>query len=387
MPLSQLRQLLTANGFGTQTIRLSPGFYKTVFVSPLEISIYALEGFGFSIGLTDSPQRKALVELIERTSAIADSKVNKLKIASVGLEWDRYLNLEYPILNSLNTSLSLVKALELLNDKIALIPAQLIYLYQRSKHNEPKLGLSSSVGSGANFSRQLAIERAICEVVEWDSFITHFLVEGPIRRLKLPQKTSLGKQKIETAVFEITNDIKIPSFLALIVNPKTRTLSFGLRAGFNVNQVIRGAITEAQANYLWLELESAPTVSNRLKLANTLKRSFYRSGAAVKLFKRYLRTPPNYTLPQYPKLSAEKELNQLLECLRQKLNLAYLFEYENKYLELAGLTAVKVVIPHLRPIDTRSRKTIEERITRLNEVASFFGVESIKIRQPAFPLF
>jgi len=386
MPLSQLKQLLAANGFGTKTTKLSPGFYGTCYLDSTKASVYKLEGFGYSVGLVDSPQLKALVELVERTSAIADSEINELKVVSHGLGWDKRLDVEFPSLESLKTGLSLVKTQELITGQPALIPAQLVYLYQRTRAKEPKLGLTSSVGSGAHFKRNLAIKRAICELVEWDSFITHFLVKGPIKRLHLSHSTSLVSRSCEVAVFEITNDLQIPSFLALLTNQETGALSFGLRAGFQVRQVIDEAILEAEASYHWLMIKSDHS-SHEVKLSNALKRSFYQSGAALRLFRRYLDTSPNYLLPQFSKVTAEQELNQLLECLKQKHNYTYLFEYEGKYLRLLGLSAVKVVIPHLRPIDTRSRKSIDERITRLGEVANYFGTKTIKVEQPVIPLF
>lgn len=161
---------------------------------------------------------------------------------------------------------SWVKGKSLVDDKEALIPAQLVFwTYCRHKEDglEPLLREANTNGAGGNFSRDGAILSGLYECIQRDSFFIHWFSKLSPRKIdnatisdpsikKLLQKAE--RLNFEVHFLDITSDIKIPAAVAIIVDntgvgPK---IALGGGCGSDPSKVLERAMTEACGLYHWI---------------------------------------------------------------------------------------------------------------------------------------
>ncbi len=208
---------------------------------------------GFSFFSKHKALLICLSELIERYALHNFSKKNAIKsqfnqINNKALNPSLYCN------HSDDTYFYWIKGQNLTKGQDYLLPAQLIYLY--NFNDEQKLSVSISTGAAAGFNREQVLLNGIYEVIERDAFMTTFLNKIPAIRLDLSSVKNkelgfivekLQRYHLELYVFDITNDLEIPVFLAIVIDRSGfgPAVTVGAKAGFNIKQGILGALGEA----------------------------------------------------------------------------------------------------------------------------------------------
>ncbi len=123
-------------------------------------------------------------------------------------------------------------------------------------YKEPILGPLISTGAAGGFSHEETLLNGIYEIVERDAFMTTYLNKIAVQKVDIRslqnstiQKTiaSCFRYKLDPYVFNITNDLGIPSFMTILID---RTgigpaVSVGLKSGLNSVGTIIGSLTEA----------------------------------------------------------------------------------------------------------------------------------------------
>ncbi|MDP3758109.1 MAG: YcaO-like family protein, partial [Candidatus Daviesbacteria bacterium] len=109
----------------------------------------------------------------------------------------------------------------LITGKKVLAPAQLIYLSYKYKDQEPTIRQRISTGAAAYTDWEEALYRGICEVIERDAWMIHWLNELSPPRIDLENSpdedlrklTQIFRRKnLELHVLDITTDIPLPTF-------------------------------------------------------------------------------------------------------------------------------------------------------------------------------
>ncbi|MGH2499342.1 MAG: YcaO-like family protein [Candidatus Limnocylindria bacterium] len=132
------------------------------------------------------------------------------------------------------------------------VPAQLAY-FKRCQDDAP-LGELTTTGLAAGVSIEDAIRRGLCEVIERDAVMLTWLlrVRAPALSLSEPALAPasalaalLGGAGRELRVFDVTTDLRLPAFLAIIRTDGTPAIAAGAACSPPPAQAVEKAILEA----------------------------------------------------------------------------------------------------------------------------------------------
>ena len=153
------------------------------------------------------------------------------------------------------------------------VPAQLVYVPYKYERNEAVIRLPLTTGAAIYTEENEAMYRGLCEAVERDAFMIHYLnklsppivdLENSLRGEFKPLLKTFKKYNLEIRVLDITTDIAIPTFTTLAID---RTgigpaVSVGNKADFDVKNAIKGSIEEALKIRQWArqQLITSPEV-------------------------------------------------------------------------------------------------------------------------------
>ena len=147
------------------------------------------------------------------------------------------------------------------SNKKVLVPAQLMSFMAQS--DDLIVMPINSTGTAFGLTLEDALYRAICEVVERDAFVIAYLNKIPSPQVSLDKirdkeisyiLSILQRYRLELVVMDLTTDIGIPVFCAIIVD-KTGlgpSVSVGLKAGVETRECLIGAIEEALMTRSWI---------------------------------------------------------------------------------------------------------------------------------------
>lgn len=155
-----------------------------------------------------------------------------------------------------NSKFMWMEAKSIFDQKKYLIPAQLIYLGYQKEQDEPAIRQTTTSGAAAGSGYDMALYNALCEAVERDSFVIHWLnkiappridldgtIDESIRRLLSEYK----KFSIDFAVFDITTDLNIPTVLTVIRDnsPQRLKVYAAPRTDLDIEKAIKSSLYEA----------------------------------------------------------------------------------------------------------------------------------------------
>lgn len=261
--------------------------------------------------------------------------------------------------NLLSAKLHWVEGKSLFTNKPILIPAQLVfapYIYLRS---EPLIMWPISTGAAAGQTYEDALYKGICEVIERDSFMIAYLNKLPCIKIdvynqnrKLKQMFHyLARYKIELHVIDITTDLKITSIAVILVDKAGQgpAVVVGLKAGFNVNDTIMGAIEEALMLRGWLRdkfIYLDPDYKRRKIIQSIDDRAHYWfTTKTIKHLNFWLKSNKLKTIRSNILQSSENYLYKALQLLKQKNIDVICFNLTDKKIKKYGYKIVKVIIP------------------------------------------
>jgi len=144
-------------------------------------------------------------------------------------------------------------ATDWLSKKKILVPSQLIYLSDMFKDEVAITPEQISTGAAFGGSVKHAFETGFLEVIERDAFMISYLTKRKIARVTgFPESVNriinyLKRYYIDMFVFDVTNDLEIPVFMAIAVDRQGLgvAVSVGMKSGFDPESAIVGSIMES----------------------------------------------------------------------------------------------------------------------------------------------
>ncbi|MCS7092386.1 MAG: YcaO-like family protein [Patescibacteria group bacterium] len=249
------------------------------------------------------------------------------------------------------------------------IPAQMVFVPFKL-NNEKIIRFPISTGGACGSSEEECLLRGILEVIERDAFIIHYLsnTHGVLVNIETNPvlrkiKNYFKKYNLEIYLINLPTDIRIYSFLALVIDRTSigPAISAGLKSGTNPLKTAIGAIEESWHSRPWIrdDLNKMPDISEIQKRAHLL----------VDLKERGLYWSPLEMLKHIePWITNPKVLDfNDLKPITSKENIAYQLEYVTKVLTEKGhniyyvdlttesiskykFKVLKVIIPTLHPL-------------------------------------
>lgn len=320
---------------------------------------------------------KLLGEAMERYSLTTNNNGNLIykdynELNSAGklsLNPQNIIQLDKEILSHkiLSTKLHWLEGKSLMSDNEVLVPAQIIYVPYIHADTEPCLQIPISTGAAAGTSLESAIYRGICEGIERDSFMIHYLnkIHSPLIDLKdLAKKardlnkimTILSRYKLELFILDITTDLGMPSFAAIILD-KTGlgpAVSVGLKSGLDIKQDIIGAIEESLMTRSWIRdkfVYLEPSYK-REKIIRTIedRAHFWFSLDSIKYLDFWLKNNNVKKINIKTFKRSENELQDTIKLLKNKKIEVIYVDITDKKIKKYNFVVVKVIMPQLQPL-------------------------------------
>lgn len=257
------------------------------------------------------------------------------------------------------------KGFSLKRKKNFLIPTQLVSFNYVPMKNEPTILSPISTGTAIGSSLDDAIYRGICEIIERDSFIISYLnkLSSPHIDLQSIKDTriqrilsKLMRYKLEVIVLDITTDIKIPAFAALILD-KTRqgpSVTIGLKAGFDIKETIIGSIEESLMTRSWARdkfIYLSPDYKQEKIIQSLESRArFWFSVNMIKKLDFWLKNKNIKRFTNDELNFSENKLDRAITLI-EKNNMEIIYvDITNKAIKKNGFWAIRTIIPQLRPL-------------------------------------
>lgn len=264
--------------------------------------------------------------------------------------------------------LSLTMGKSLITDTKIMVPAQLVYVPYLYYKSEPILQLPISTGAAAGESIYDAIYRGICEVVERDSFMIHYYnkLDSPKINIETCKNKTITKivaalkrYNLELYVNDITTDIGVPAVVSIIVD---RTglgpaISIGLKAGFDINQNVIGAIEEAlmvrswvRDEYMYLRPKHTPP-----QIISSIedRAIFWYPKNTIRYLDFWLSKKKNnnpYKLHKLRHNSNQEKVRELIKIFASKGYDVIYVDITTPMILKYGIKVIKVIIPQLQPL-------------------------------------
>lgn len=256
------------------------------------------------------------------------------------------------------------------NRRSALVPAQLAYMnYSSLNPQEPLLMEASSNGVAAGSSYEHAVYRAVCEAVERDGLMGFWLnkLSPPkidLSTISIPviqtQLAKLRKYNYELSVLDITTELNIPTFCAVLIDRMGGpAVSMSAVADFDINTALEKLMSEITkfAHYVVRENENLNTADIEKKYPYIInmnerrllwsqksmlpKINFFLQGRSKKFLE--IKTIPT-------KNSYHAKFTEIMKLLQRKNITCYTVDITSPEAKSAGLVVVKAILPELIPL-------------------------------------
>lgn len=261
-----------------------------------------------------------------------------------------------------DTKFSWIKGVSLTSNTSLLVPDQLVVMNNQN-YDEKWILNPISTGAASGLDLDSALYRGVCEIVERDAFLISYLNKLPspkidllsIKNEKIKQVLRIfNNYKLELIVLDITTDLAIPAYAAITLD-KTGlgpAVSVGLKAGFEVEQTIMGAIEESLMTRSWIRdkfIYNDPKYKRKNEISDLTDRAhFWFPLNSIKYLDFWLKSNKVKNIKKM-KLPGDK-LNSVVQLLKQKnMEIVYV-DISNNKLKKYGIKVVKVIIPQLQPL-------------------------------------
>ncbi len=288
-----------------------------------------------------------------------------------------------------------VKGFSLTQKREILVPAQLVYVpYQFIKEKIIRFPISTGAAAGVSLSS--ALLRGIYEVIEREAFIVNYLNMLSREKVEI-EKPIINKinkiyrdYNLELHVIDITTDIPVYTFLAVIVDKtgKGPAISVGAKTSHDPIEAFIGAVEEAQPSRAWIrDLMKNPKMKDKIKkLRNKnnwknittfeergLLWSNYKMIAHLRFWIRNPKAKKLNSLKSTFKSRAEKKLSKLIKILKRKEMEVIYVDLTTPDIEILGFKVVKVIIPQMHPLyfDERFKYLGGERLYKIPEYLGY----------------
>ena len=263
-----------------------------------------------------------------------------------------------------NTKFRWVQGYSDTGQKKVLIPAQLVYTSYTPLPNEPYIRFPISTGGAAHRSFNQALYTGICEIIERDSFMIHYLnkLSAPIVDIQKMQSKSLRqilsileRYKLKLTVFDMTTDLHVPVYMAILLDKTGNgpAVSVGLKAGFHVVDSLIGAIEESLMVRTWVR-DKFIYGDNPFEMPKTIKTIdqrayFWLKPNAIEYLKFLFESKQDKKV-EILSIDNEDYLSKVTSLLNKTGLHIYYVDITQKEIKKAGFTVLKVFVPELYPL-------------------------------------
>jgi ribosomal protein S12 methylthiotransferase accessory factor len=302
-----------------------------------------------------------------------------------------------------NKKINWVWGINLTQKKKCLIPAQLIFMFPRSKNKDMYTVNQPSITTGAagGFTPEETLLRAIFEIIERDSFMTFYLNKqraplidlSGIKNRQIQRIIERSKRyNLNIYVLNITNDLEIPTFLTLLVDRtgKGPSVTCGAKTDFDINKAILGSIEEAflprpgiRSAMLKYDMK-IPKISHDDIISITSRGLFWANPRMLSHLGFALDQNPIPLRLHSSYLSDREALKKIINLLTAKGCEIYYADITLPMFKALGYHVYRVIIPQLQPLYLDERSPVI-RMNRLGEVADFFGFKNASINKLPHP--
>lgn len=265
-----------------------------------------------------------------------------------------------------NKKINWIQGISLTKNKKIFVPAQLVYVPYIGQESEPTIQFSISTGAAAGTKLEDAICRGIFELIERDSFMIHYLnkLNSPLIDLEnfgnaIKKILKIIKRyKLEIYVADTTTDLNIPAVAAILIDRTGigAAVSIGLRAGFNIEEIIINAIEESLMTRSWTRDEFS-NIKKEYKPKRIIRKIedrafFWFRQKSIEhldfwLKGKYARKDIN---TRTNKLNFTDSLEKLIRIFKQRnIEMIYV-DITQDYVTKYGFRVVKVIVPQLQPL-------------------------------------
>ncbi|MBM3282840.1 hypothetical protein FJY90_01175 [Candidatus Gottesmanbacteria bacterium] len=341
---------------------------------------------------------KCLVESVERINLYCFDK-KKIIFSSKNNLKENSLDLRtYITESSINDAkFGWIKGFNLTKKESCYIPAQLAYLNYHNTFNykEKMLSIPISTGAAAGFDHYNVLARGICEVIERDAFMTCYLIKRSAPKINLDilkspivkkLKDDFKRYKLMLHLFDITSDLVVPTYLAIITD-KTEVgpvISIGAKTSLIVKDAILGSICEALVGRIW----TRSWMHKKRKLVFQIKpsairtprdRALYWSNKKMLGKLDFLLKTDNYAVLRDLGLKTPKEqLNCLVDRINRRGYQVYYVDLTLDIFKKINCRVYQTIIPGLQPLYLDERMELIKK-ERLNQTAKYFNVNDYRI--------
>ncbi len=258
------------------------------------------------------------------------------------------------------------KCISLNDGRTHLIPAQLVYFRYQHLPNEPQIRQGTTNGAAAGNSWEMAAYNAICENVERDAFMIHWLnrIAPPkfdLIRLKNSGNQRIGrllniyeKYKIPLYLLDITTDIGVPVVLALIreSSPERPAAFVSIRADMDIEEAITAALTDGLRAGTWPDVTIQKLEEARKKLPNVTtiqERHIYWGQRELASEAAFLADGPTRNSDAMP-TRLKNKFKTLEKIMAERGFTIFFADATSSIARSAGLTVLMSIIPGLYPL-------------------------------------
>lgn len=300
-----------------------------------------------------------------------------------------------------NQKLIWIKAYNLTKKSPSYVPRQLVNFFNAAHKSEYSLSQPSiTTGCAGGFDKQSALLRGTYETIERDAFMSIYLTKTKAPLIDIERVSSLRLQyiiescrryKLEPFVFDITTDLRVPVFLAVLVDRtgKGPAISCGAKCGLNMEKALTDSIEEAFLSRTWIRemLIEKSYQRNNDNIDNIRKRALYWSHPFSIGYLDFLLNQKREKLDiKRTLLNISQQLNLTLSLLSAKGHEAYCINLGEKILSSNLYFVYRVIIPSLQPLYlVESEKKYSIREKRLQQISDFFGTDKYDINTVPHP--
>jgi thiazole/oxazole-forming peptide maturase SagD family component len=255
-----------------------------------------------------------------------------------------------------------------------LLPSEMIFIgYLWKKDHEMSCFQTTTSGCAGGFTRIEALFGGLCEIVERDSFLVHWLhrISPPrIDNDSIPfsfVRTHLSAFKhygIECHFLDVSTDVNLPVICCLLIDRKNKNImAVGASASFNIEDSFRKALVEARATLA--HSSSIPGFSlthdykpfSDLTLDRNKRLALWRDDivdreASFLYTGKKIEIQNLYECTEIPKRYENKEalFQLLLNNLYDLDHNVYSYTVNSKILNKINYNIVRVIVPSLIPL-------------------------------------
>lgn len=254
-----------------------------------------------------------------------------------------------------------------LHGENCLVPAQRVFInYENQYRDEPIFSPSTTNGAAAGPNKNEAVYRALCEVIERDGLLLFWL--NRIAPPRIAPETIVSEKAqhllseirlhdLELHVLDITTDLKVPSFCAVIVDERgTVPIAMSAVADFDVHRALEKLLLEALKHLhgnsnLKQDLPHVP-VADRPPNTLSERRQLWQSKEMIPNIRFFLKGKMkklDIVDTTCADLPSKQKIQEITNYLDEHDYRGYIVDVTAKEARRAGLVVVKAIIPELIP--------------------------------------